>query len=50
MLNPELKQAAKSLKTPYNEAYEYPHIVFDDFVDPTILKDVAIESRYLTEN
>lgn len=50
MLNPELTQASNALNTPYNKAYEYPHIVFDDFVDPTILKDVAIESRYLTEN
>ena len=50
MLNPELKQAAKALNTPYNKAYEYPHIVFDDFVDPTILKDIEVEARYLTQN
>ena len=50
MLNPELTQASNALNTPYNKAYEYPHIVFDDFVDPTILKDVEVESRYLTEN
>jgi len=50
MLNPELIQAAKALNTPYNKAYEYPHIVFDDFVDPTILKDVEVEARMLTQN
>jgi Rps23 Pro-64 3,4-dihydroxylase Tpa1-like proline 4-hydroxylase len=50
MLNPKLKQAAESLKSTYNSAYEYPHTVFDNFVDPTIIKDVEVEARMLTNN
>jgi Rps23 Pro-64 3,4-dihydroxylase Tpa1-like proline 4-hydroxylase len=49
MLNPKLKQAAESLKSTYNNAYEYPHTVFDNFVDPTIIKDVEVEARMLTQ-
>ena len=49
MLNPKLKQAAESLKSTYNSAYEYPHTVFDNFVDPTIIKDVEVEARLLTQ-
>ena len=49
MLNPKLKQAAESLKSAYNNAYEYPHTVFDNFVDPTIIKDVEVEARMLTQ-
>ena len=49
MLNPKLKQAAESLKSTYNSAYEYTHTVFDNFVDPTIIKDVEVEARLLTQ-
>lgn len=50
MLNPKLKQAAESLNSTYNNAYEYPHTIFDNFVDPTIIKDVEVEARLLTQD
>jgi len=44
MINPKIYAAGSSLSTPYNSAAEYPHIVFDNFVNETILGDVSTES------
>jgi len=50
MLNPKLFNAAETLNLPYNSTYEFPHTVFDDFVDPTIMKDVEVEARLLVND
>lgn len=50
MLNPSLVQSAEVLTTPYNKAYEFPHMIFDDFVDPTILDEVTWEAKAIVEN
>ena len=50
MINPEISVASKSLSTVYENAAHYPNIVFDDFVDSTLIKAVANEAKWLTEN
>jgi Rps23 Pro-64 3,4-dihydroxylase Tpa1-like proline 4-hydroxylase len=50
MINPEINVAAKSLSTVYDNAANYPNIVFDDFVDPTLMTAVSNEAKYLTDN
>lgn len=47
MINPEINIAAAALKPTYNNAAEFPHIVFNDFINPTILDDVAREALFL---
>jgi Rps23 Pro-64 3,4-dihydroxylase Tpa1-like proline 4-hydroxylase len=47
MINPLINVASSQLKQTYNSAEEYPHIVFDNFVNKTILDDVARESIHL---
>lgn len=47
MINPEINVAATSLTPTYNTAAEFPHIVFNDFVNKTILDDVANEAKFL---
>jgi len=37
MINPKIVISAETLSTNYNTAQEFPHIVFDDFVDPSIV-------------
>ena len=50
MINPEIDVASNSLKATYNNAAEFPHIVFNDFINPTILNDVAREAKYIVNN
>jgi Rps23 Pro-64 3,4-dihydroxylase Tpa1-like proline 4-hydroxylase len=50
MINPELIQSVKVLNKLYNSADNYPHIVLDNFVDPTIIKDVEVEAKVLTQD
>jgi len=47
MINPKIAVAAGSLTATYNNAAEFPHIVFDDFIDPSILKDVNVEAQMI---
>lgn len=47
MINPEINVAASSLTSTYNNAAEFPHIVFNDFINKTILDDVAREALHL---
>ena len=47
MINPEINVAATSLTPTYNTAAEFPHIVFNDFINKTILDDVAGEAKFL---
>ena len=50
MINPEISVASKSLSTVYENAANYPNIVFDDFLDPTLLTAVSNEAKWLVEN
>lgn len=49
MINPKIVISAETLSTNYNAAQEFPHIVFDDFVDPSILKDVSVEAQMVLD-
>ena len=40
MINPAINVASSQLNTTYNSAVEFPHIVFDNFINKTILEDV----------
>lgn len=50
MINPEINVAAKALRATYNNAAEFPHIVFNDFVNKTILDDVAREALHIVKD
>lgn len=50
MINPQIHVAAEALSTAYLNAANYPNIVFDNFLDLTVLKAVSNEAKYLTEN
>ena len=50
MINPEISVASKSLSTVYENAANYPNIVFDDFLDPTLSTAVSNEAKWLVEN
>jgi len=50
MINPEIHVASGALSAAYLNAANYPNIVFDKFLDPTVLMAVSKEAKYLTEN
>lgn len=50
MINPKISVAADSLGSIYNNADNYPHIVLDNFIDQTVIEDVALESSNLVSN
>ena len=50
MINPQIHIAAEALSTAYLNAANYPNIVFDNFLDLTVLAAVSNEAKYLTEN
>ena len=47
MINPAINVASSQLNTTYNSATEFPHIVFDNFINETILEDVNHEALFL---
>tara|TARA_R110002153_G_scaffold39711_1_gene114194 strand:- start:39 stop:767 length:729 start_codon:yes stop_codon:yes gene_type:complete len=50
MINPNLAIGSLELKEPYNSQLPFPHLVFDDFLDETILYDASLEAKFLSEN
>jgi Rps23 Pro-64 3,4-dihydroxylase Tpa1-like proline 4-hydroxylase len=50
MINPEISVASKSLNPVYSNAAEFPHIVFDNFIDKTILDDVSREALHIVND
>ena len=50
MINPEIHVASEALSAAYLNAANYPNIVFDNFLDPTVLMAVSREGKFLTEN
>lgn len=50
MINPKYSLLAETLNHQYNSAPEYPHIVLDDFLDPTVIADAEYEAKWLTDN
>lgn len=47
MINPAINIASSQLNAAYNSAVEFPHIVFDNFINKTILDDVSREALFL---
>ena len=50
MINPEIHVASKALSAAYATSVNYPNIVLDNFLDPTVLMAVANEAKVLTQN
>jgi len=42
--------SAKHISDEYNNQSLYPHIILDDFLDPTLAKQAALESRDLVDD
>ena len=50
MLNPLLSINTGRLSKEYESKLPFPHLVFDNFLDPTLIKQAAAEARYFTDN
>tara|TARA_R100001163_G_scaffold64864_1_gene60209 strand:+ start:1045 stop:1785 length:741 start_codon:yes stop_codon:yes gene_type:complete len=50
MINPKLATSFKILSPTYLQADHYPHIVFDDFLDPTVASCLSNESKHIADN
>jgi hypothetical protein len=50
MINPQIHVASEALSAAYLNAANYPNIVLDNFLDPTVLMAVSNEAKYLTEH
>jgi Rps23 Pro-64 3,4-dihydroxylase Tpa1-like proline 4-hydroxylase len=50
MINPNISLSFGALSTQYLSAENYPHIVLDNFVDPTLWLAVSNEAQWLSEN
>ena len=50
MINPKISNSFKKLSKEYNNKEHYPHIVFDDFLDPTLANVAANELLWYSED
>jgi Rps23 Pro-64 3,4-dihydroxylase Tpa1-like proline 4-hydroxylase len=50
MINPKINVAAEALSQIYLGAEEFPHIVLDNFLDPTMINAAAIDATWLVNN
>jgi len=48
MLNPFLSTNAAPLSEAYKSSSPFPHMVFENFLDPTLMREAAVESQRLT--